>query len=180
MYGWGEARLGQLGIDKHRDVRLPTQIRFPPASDGSNVLISSCSAGFGHSTALSNRGELYTWGFNNYGQAGLGDKDTHWYPELVSQDCEGRMMQPIIKVACSKYATFAIDYNGKPYSWGKGNIGHGPEGTIEIAPRKIGKNTENRIFTNVFANNDTALFYAPIRVYNIYPKCGPSKGGTQL
>lgn len=41
-------------------------------------------------------------------------------------------------------------------------------------------NTENRIFTNVFANNDGALFYAPIRVYNVYPKCGPSKGGTQI
>jgi hypothetical protein len=40
------------------------------------------------------------------------------------------------------------------------------------------KNTENRIFTNIFANNDSALFYAPIRVYDIYPKCGPSKGGT--
>ena len=24
MYGWGEARMGQLGIGKHRDVRTPT------------------------------------------------------------------------------------------------------------------------------------------------------------
>jgi len=58
-------------------------------------------------------------------------------------------------------------------------IGHG-EGHIEIAPKRIISNTENRIFTNVFANNDSALFYAPIRVYQIYPKCGPSKGGTNI
>lgn len=56
MYGWGEARMGQLGLDKHRDVRTPTQIRFPKADDGSSVFISSCSAGYGHSAALSNKG----------------------------------------------------------------------------------------------------------------------------
>ena len=89
MYGWGEARLGQLGLDKHREVRVPTQIRFPKNDDGSNVAIKSCSAGFGHTAALTNRGELYTWGFNIYGQAGLGDKKTHWYPEQVTHDGEG-------------------------------------------------------------------------------------------
>lgn len=83
MYGWGEARMGQLGIGKHRDVRTPVQIRFPKASDGSNVFIQSCSAGQGHSAALTNRGQLYTWGFNNFGQTGLGDQETHWYPEPV-------------------------------------------------------------------------------------------------
>ena len=86
-------------------------------------------------------------------------------------------MQGFIKIACSRYATFAIDFNGKPYSWGKGHIGHA-EASMEAAPKKIVKNTDNRIFTNIYANNETVLFYAPIRVYNIYPKCGPRKGGT--
>ena len=40
------------------------------------------------------------------------------------------------------------------------------------------RNTDNRIFTDVFANSDSSVFYAPIRVYEIYPKCGPSKGNT--
>jgi hypothetical protein len=38
----------------------------------------------------------------------------------------------------------------------------------------------NRVFTNVFANSESVLFYAPIRVFEIQPKCGPSKGGTRL
>jgi hypothetical protein len=97
----------------------------------------------------------------------------------VQHDIDGHAIGPFIKVVCSKYSTYAIDQTGKPYSWGKGFIGHG-EGHIEIAPRRIISNTENRIFTNVFANNDSALFYAPIRVYQVYPKCGPSKGGTQI
>jgi Zn-finger protein len=41
-------------------------------------------------------------------------------------------------------------------------------------------NTENRIFTDVFTNGDAALLFAPVRVFQIEPKCGPSKGGTKV
>jgi hypothetical protein len=88
-------------------------------------------------------------------------------------------MPSVIKVACSKYATYVIDNLGRPYSWGKGCIGH--SGSSMIAqPTRIHKNTDNRIFTDVFANSESVLFYAPIRVYEIYPKCGPSKGNTNI
>ena len=29
------------------------------------------------------------WGFSVYGQTGLGDMKTHWYPEKVTLDVEG-------------------------------------------------------------------------------------------
>jgi hypothetical protein len=32
-------------------------------------------------------------------------------------------------------------------------------------PKRIEMNTENRIFTDVFANSDSALLYSPIRVF---------------
>jgi hypothetical protein len=47
-------------------------------------------------------------------------------------------------------------------------------------PKKIETNTDNRIFTDMFANDDSIIFYAPIRVYNIEPSCGPSKGNTTI
>lgn len=40
------------------------------------------------------------------------------------------------------------------------------------------KNTSERIFEQVFANGDACLLYAPVRAYQIEPRCGPSKGGT--
>ena len=70
-------------------------------------------------------------------------------------------MPQIINVACGYYTTFAIDCLGNLYSWGKGNIGHkGP--TNEELPRKIEINTDNRIFTEIFVNQDTAVAFAPI------------------
>ena len=47
-------------------------------------------------------------------------------------------------------------------------------------PKMIDVNTDNRIFTDIYANDDSVLFYAPIRVYSISPACGPSKGGTTI
>lgn len=82
-------------------------------------------------------------------------------------------------MACSYYATFAIDTFGKLYSWGKGYIGHKHE-TNEDLPRKVDINTENRIFTDVFCNKNNLVAYAPVRVYSISPNCGPAYGGTLL
>lgn len=84
---------------------------------------------------------------------------------------------PIIKVACSQYATYAIDAAGVPLSWGKGFVGHQEESRHEL-PCRIVHNTDNRIFTDVFTIGDAALLFAPVRVYQIEPKCGPAKGGT--
>lgn len=80
---------------------------------------------------------------------------------------------------CSNYATFSIDEYGHPYSWGKGQIGHGGAVVLD-RPKMIETNTDNRIFTDMYANDDSVLFYAPIRVYHISPSCGPSKGSTSI
>lgn len=119
------------------------------------------------------------WGFNTYGQVGIGNKQTQWYPVKIERDIIGNSIAKLKRVECSYYATFAIDENGRPYSWGKGFIGHKNQ-TIEDLPRMIEQNTENRIFTDIFTNERSVSLYAPIRVYSISPKAGPAYGGTIL
>lgn len=187
LYAWGEARMGQLGIGVAQVVRTPQHVSFPPDEQtGQVVKIKSCSAGFGHTAALSDKGDMYTWGFSIYGQTGHGDMKTHWYPEKLNVDIDGNQLPQFNKVACSKYATFALDSQGRPYSWGQGYIGHGGKSTVK-APKMIvqpstkqNAGTDQRIFTDIKASSDGCLFYAPIRVYEIYPKCGPSKGNTVI
>lgn len=79
-------------------------------------------------------------------------------------DSEGNAMQPIIKIACQNYATYAIDSEGSPFSWGKGFIGHQSETNCAL-PNRLQFNTENRIFTDVYTNGDSCLLFAPVRVY---------------
>lgn len=138
-----------------------------------------CAAGLAHTAVISLEGELFTWGFNVTGQLGLGDKKTWWSPYWVEKDIVGNLLPQIINVACGYYTTYAIDVFGNLFSWGKGHIGH--KGlTNEELPRKVEINTENRIFTEIFVNKDTAVAFAPIRIYSISPNCGPSTGGTLL
>lgn len=170
LYGWGEARMGQLGLGvKTRIVRTPTYIPVKesddavasknistvsvkdenPKLDTSEVKIVYCSGGLGHTMAISDEGELFAWGFNNCGQLGLGDKKARWEPARVEKDIIGNFLPQIQKAVCSYYSSYAIDIFGNLYSWGKGFIGHQNE-TLEDLPRKIELNTENRYFTDVF------------------------------
>ena len=124
LYGWGEAKMGQLGLGKQREIRLPQKIPVVDEETKQEYRIVSCAAGFGHTAALTENGDLYAWGFNIYGQLGLGDKKTRWYPEKVQQQASGHNLSRQVKVKCSNYATFSIDEYGHLYSWGKGHVGH--------------------------------------------------------
>ena len=155
------------------------KIAIVDRASGQEHNVVDCSAGFGHSSAITESGDLFTWGFNIYGQLGQGDKKTRWNPEPVSVDMGFTPLERMIKVKCSNYATYSIDEYGRPFSWGKGSIGHCESSVIDM-PKKIDTNTDNRIFTDMYANDDSIIFYAPIRVYNIEPSCGPSKGNTTI
>lgn len=81
---------------------------------------------------------------------------------------------------CSYFATFTIDERGTPYSCGKQPNGQGYEEPYTQYLTQISRNTENRIFTDVFCNQNSAVLYAPIRVYQVAPRSGPASGNTQI
>jgi alpha-tubulin suppressor-like RCC1 family protein len=57
--------------------------------DTKEVKVVQCSAGFGHTAALSENGELFMWGFNVYGQLGSGDKKSRFTPVRIERDILG-------------------------------------------------------------------------------------------
>ena len=79
---------------------------------------------------------------------------------------------------CSYFATFVIDEKGAPFSCGKQPNGQGNEEAYKPYLSQIRRNTDNRIFTDVFCNQNSAVLYAPIRVYQVTPKSGPASGNT--
>ena len=84
--------MGQFGLGKQREVRIPQRIPIIDEETKQEHKVQSCSAGFGHTACLTESGELFTWGFNIYGQLGHGDKKTRWYPEKVIFDISGHLM----------------------------------------------------------------------------------------
>lgn len=72
--------MGQLGLGKQREIRIPQKIPIIDEESKQEHKVVSCSAGFGHTACLTESGDLFTWGFNIYGQLGHGDQKTRWYP----------------------------------------------------------------------------------------------------
>lgn len=208
LYGWGEARLGQLGCGKQSLIFTPQKITVredpedimrkshstisirekdvsTPKSanpDGpcKDFRVAKVAAGFGHTAAITEDGSLFMWGFNMFGQLGIGQKrNIKWKPVRVEKDIANGWLPKAKDVACGYNFTFMIDVNGKLYSWGKGYIGHNGL-TEEDKPRRIETKTENREFTGIVCNDQAVVLFAPMRVYSVSPKCGPSCGGTVL
>ena len=120
---WGDNYEGQLGMGNRTAQSSPTAI---PALDGR--YITGLSAAFGHSAAVSGRGELYTWGNGELGQLGANQKDTglhrwdlstHSAPTLVKQLAGQR----VVKVRTGDDFTIALTETGALFGCGDAHRG---------------------------------------------------------
>ena len=66
--------------------------------------IAAIAGGHKYSAAITVDGALYTWGQNNYGQLGLGDRSTRDAPVLVALPVPGR----VLTVACGVDHTLIV------------------------------------------------------------------------
>src|SRR5436853_7110648 len=85
VYSFGINNCGQLGLGNFGSKNVPTLIErlnnIIQVSTGCGLSISSHS---GHSLTLSNNGQIYVFGYNNYGQLGLGDYRHRCVPTLIN------------------------------------------------------------------------------------------------
>jgi len=197
LWGWGENKLGQLGLGKIQIVEKPTHIELfdlPSNQEGCNQTesyisgvyerphsgkpLSACyvSAGYAHTAIVTDEGFLLTCGLNIYGQLGLGNTTSTFEPKLIEKDINGDYMGKVLKVSCSVSGTFIITEEGKLYSCGSGEIGHGEIGVIKL-PKQI---SDSRIYHHIFSNDNSVVAFCPLRIISVSPTCGPASGNTIL
>eukprot|EP01087_Luapelamoeba_hula_P017433 TRINITY_DN5492_c1_g1_i3.p1 TRINITY_DN5492_c1_g1~~TRINITY_DN5492_c1_g1_i3.p1 ORF type:complete len:941 (+),score=172.97 TRINITY_DN5492_c1_g1_i3:36-2825(+) len=104
-----------------KDIRNETVETTPqplgPLFDGKSILQVACSES--HSVFLTDTGEVWAVGSNNYGQLGLGHNAACALPKYV----EALSGKRIIAVSCGFEFTLALDDNRNVYSWGRGKDG---------------------------------------------------------
>ncbi|KAK7256789.1 hypothetical protein RIF29_30273 [Crotalaria pallida] len=100
IYAFGGNQFGQLGTGSDQPETTPTQL---DASHFDNKRSSIVSCGARHSALLTDDGQLFTWGWNKYGQLGLGDSVDRNIPGHVSiTGCQPR------NVACGWWHTLLV------------------------------------------------------------------------
>ena len=123
LYSWGDNHYGQLGLG-HRQHQNTPQLIDP--SHFHNKTINSIHQGPIHTLALMEDGSLYTWGYNVYGELGLGHNTNQNTPQLISPDhFENKIIQSI---HTGSHHTLVLMTNGSLYAYGqnaKGQLGLG-------------------------------------------------------
>ncbi|KAG5092137.1 hypothetical protein JHK82_050915 [Glycine max] len=100
IYAFGGNQFGQLGTGTDQPETSPRQL---DASRFENKHSSIVSCGARHSALLTDDGHLFTWGWNKYGQLGLGDSVDRNIPGQVSiAGCRPR------NVACGWWHTLLL------------------------------------------------------------------------
>ena len=82
-----------------------------------NIQVKDMAVGYGHYLAIGTDGALYSWGLNNHGQLGHGDKVNRSNPTKVGTKTDWT------QIACGDYHSVALDSGGIAYGFGFNNNG---------------------------------------------------------
>uniref|UniRef100_A0A669BIW0 E3 ubiquitin-protein ligase HERC2 n=1 Tax=Oreochromis niloticus TaxID=8128 RepID=A0A669BIW0_ORENI len=123
LYTWGRGNYGRLGHGSSEDQTTPMVVT---AFKGLKVVDVACGSGDAQTLAVTENGQVWSWGDGDYGKLGRGGSDGCKTPKLVEklQDLD------IVKVCCGSQFSVALTKDGQVYTWGKGDnqrLGHGTD-----------------------------------------------------
>ncbi|KAL3696817.1 hypothetical protein R1sor_010893 [Riccia sorocarpa] len=130
LYTFGWSKYGQLGHGDYLDHLVPHQV-----GGLKDKPIIQISGGWRHTVALDDAGRLYGWGWNKFGQVGVGNNDDQPSPQLV-KNLDGEKVK---QVSCGWRHTVCITEKGNVFSWGRGTsgqLGHG-DAVDRSLPKRI-------------------------------------------
>uniref|UniRef100_A0A3Q3IFJ7 Uncharacterized protein n=1 Tax=Monopterus albus TaxID=43700 RepID=A0A3Q3IFJ7_MONAL len=117
----GEGQYGRLGQGNSDDLYVPTIIS---AFQGYVVtqLVTSCGSD-GHSMALTETGEVFSWGDGDFGKLGHGNKDyfKHQFKTMFSQ--ASVIFFFLLQLACGFRHSAVVTADGKLLTFGSGESG---------------------------------------------------------
>ncbi|XP_035304437.1 probable E3 ubiquitin-protein ligase HERC6 isoform X7 [Cricetulus griseus] len=130
VFAWGAGSEGQLGIGEFKEINLmPMRIK---TLGGIKIIQVSC--GHYHSLALSEDGQVFSWGKNSQGQLGLGMQSSSQASPQKVTSLEGI---PLAQVAAGGSHSFALSLTGTSYGWGSNSVGQlalsGENSTVQIS-----------------------------------------------
>jgi len=126
-YCWGNGELGQIGEGRMSSIE-PVEIPIP--SDGKILEIGSGSF---HSCLLTSMDEVFCWGWNSFGQLGIGDYQNSNSPLLVELPALGKISDLRVGEThnCVQY------YSDEIYCWGDNKNNQIVESDIDAYPLPI-------------------------------------------
>ncbi|CAI5746093.1 unnamed protein product [Peronospora destructor] len=178
VFSLGVGQGGRLGNGSETDKEQPFAV-----CGMEGYRITAIDAGECHSCALSNEGDVFTWGFSSSGSLGHGNRDNCLKPRKLEglwtrspnverdEDNLTRAESVVTSIACGSYHTLAATSDGELYGWDDATAGQlGDEyvsmpDMVVLIPKKISVPTVSGIrciacgtFTSAVCTNEGQLF----------------------
>lgn len=135
LFVWGRNDSGELGLSHECYVDSPTMLD----QNLFDSRVIDLAAGFCHSVAVTENGNVYTWGKNDNYQLGYDTKK-----QSRNKPVSLSLNLMVLSVSCGSDFTMVVTREGKVYSWGigsSGQLGHGNKRGY-VTPKLI-ENLEN-------------------------------------
>ena len=110
VWAWGDNSNGELGNGTFASSNVPVQVTGLPPD------IQHIAGGRNHVLALDNRGRVWAWGDNGYGQVGDGTTEDHPTPVLLG-------ITGATGIAAGAHHSVAVLDSGEVMVWGRGYRG---------------------------------------------------------
>uniref|UniRef100_T1JE11 RCC1-like domain-containing protein n=1 Tax=Strigamia maritima TaxID=126957 RepID=T1JE11_STRMM len=136
IFGCGNNSKQQLGFSDVNDILYFTQLNF-------NIKIRRVACGWEHTLAVTDNGELYAWGANNFNQLGINSNR-----KQVEIPVKVEIEFKVNAIAAGIRHSLATTENGRIFSWGdnrKGQLGRQDDSKL---PREI-HNPQQRFIKDV-------------------------------
>ena len=111
LFSMGRNDRGQLGVGDNIERSSPTLVTVP-------FLWSKINPAAIHTIGIQSNGTLWTWGYNVYGELGLGDSSI-----VRSAPVKVGNLSVWTKITAANFVSVAIQSNGTLWSWGLNNGG---------------------------------------------------------
>ncbi|XP_056876992.1 probable E3 ubiquitin-protein ligase HERC1 isoform X3 [Takifugu flavidus] len=149
VFSWGDGDYGKLGHGNSSTQKYPKLIQGPLQGK----VVVCVSAGYRHSAAVSEDGELYTRGEGDFGRLGHGDSNSRNIPTLVKD------ISNVGEVSCGSSHTIALSKDGRTvWSFGggdNGKLGHGD--TNRVYKPKVVEALQGMFIRKVCAGSQSSL-----------------------
>ena len=152
VHSFGRNDDGQLGLGHFYDVELlPTPIPNLPK-------INMISCGWNFTVCVDDEGFIWSFGANNYGQLGTGNKRNFNVPQKLQN------IPPVVSVSCGYEHTLMITNDENLWSWGRNEFGQLclENQTGSLIPQKTSFSNISNISTgcyhSLFQNNNGEIF----------------------
>lgn len=152
VYSWGAGFYGQLGTGISGNGSSRPTPQHVTALSGKNIV--QVSAGVQFSLALTEDGNVYSWGDGRSGQLGLGNTSQQNTPREVTT-LSGKN---IVQIVAGSLHALALTADGEVYSWGRGSNGRlGLGDTINQDTPRLIEALENREIIQIQAGSSHSL-----------------------